>query len=283
MSGNSRRTVVVTGCTRGIGRAIFKWFCVKGDFDVAGCGTDSAELDKLCIAHRASHTRASKVDICDESAVSSWIQDVTASFGMIDVLVSCAGCLPELADFQDISEEDWQLSCEVNVMGVARVLRNAVPHLRSPGATVVVMSSRYGRSVVKSQAAYCATKWSTEGMAKALALELMCKGVTVVPLDPGIVNTSMLRKSCPGPEGAEWCSQQRSPEDFAAEVAPFILSLTIADTGRSLTSPGSPAHYFQTGMAYKNRPAWANGIGPFVRAIDDSDDTDHHAKKTEAE
>ena len=125
------------------------------------------------------------------------------------------------------------------MLGAARVLRHAVPRLRSPGATVVLMSSRYGRTVVKSQAAYCATKWATEGMAKALALELSEKGISVVSLDPGVVNTAMLRKSCPGPEGAEWCSQQRSPEDFAEEVAPFILSLSIADTGRSVVNLGS--------------------------------------------
>jgi len=265
----SGRTVVVIGCTRGIGRALFEWFCKMGEYNVAGCGTDKAELKALQAAWSASQSYVCEVNIRDEADVSSWLKGVAKRFTAVDVLICCAGYLPKLAEFHEISDNDWRLACEVNVVATAKVLRHAVPVLRTPGATVVIFSSRYGRSVVKNQAAYCASKWGTEGMAKALALELVEKGITVVPLDPGVVNTAMLQKSSPGPEGAKWCSQQQSPDDFAQKAAPFILSLTIADTGRSLTSPGSPEHYFQTGVAYKDRPAWANGIGPFVRAVDD--------------
>jgi len=104
-------------------------------------------------------------------------------------------------------------------------------------------------------------------MAKTLALELEEQGVAVVSLDPGLVNTDMLQKSSPG--GEAWCAQQRSPDDFAAEAGPFLLSLRLADTGRSLTCPGSPAAYFETGVPCGSRPAWANGLGPFVRASED--------------
>lgn len=112
-------------------------------------------------------------------------------------------------------------------------------------------------------ACYSATKWATEAVAKTLALELQQRKVVVVSLDPGVVNTQMLRQSCQDPAELEWCRQQRSEEDFARETGPFLLSLCMADTGRNLTAPGCPPSYFQTAVAYKDRPDWANGFSSF--------------------
>jgi short-subunit dehydrogenase len=109
---------------------------------------------------------------------------------------------------------------------------------------------------------YSATKWATEALAKTLALELQKEKVVVVSLDPGVVNTQMLQQSC-GPQELEWCHKQRGPEDFAADAGPFLLSLSMADTGRNLTVPGCPPSSFQTAVAYKDRPAWANGFSSF--------------------
>jgi NAD(P)-dependent dehydrogenase (short-subunit alcohol dehydrogenase family) len=96
---------------------------------------------------------------------------------------------------------------------------------------IVNLSSGWGRSVSPEVAPYCATKWGVEGLTKALAEELPA-GMAAVPLNPGIIDTDMLRQCWPdGAEGhvkaAEW----------AKVAAPFILGLEAKDNGCSLSVP----------------------------------------------
>ncbi|CAE7672830.1 unnamed protein product, partial [Symbiodinium pilosum] len=123
--------------------------------------------------------------------------------------------------------------------------------------------------VVAGKGSYSASKWAVEAIGKTLALELQSANIAAVTLDPGVVNTDMLAESCTTDEEKAWCLQQRSPEDFAKETAPFLLSLGLEDTGRNLVAPGCPDSYYQTGVSYKDRPAWANGFGPFRPARED--------------
>lgn len=266
-AGERRTVVAVVGCTRGLGRSLFEWFSAREAYNVVGCGTNEEELQSLRQSY--PHSSANAVDIRDEAAVASWFGDVTSERSFVDLLICCAGVCPRPAELAHSDDADWTRSIEVNVLGTARTLRHAVSHLRTPGAVVVLVSSRYGRTVCQGQGCYSASKWATEAMAKTLALELQACGVVVVSLDPGVVNTDMLRAGA-GAQGAAWCSKQQSPAEFANTVAPFICSLTMDDTGRNLTCPGSPAAYFQTGVAYKDRPAWASGFGAFVRARDET-------------
>mmetsp|Transcript_11447 Transcript_11447/g.29580 ORF Transcript_11447/g.29580 Transcript_11447/m.29580 type:complete len:447 (+) Transcript_11447:53-1393(+) len=257
------KVVVVTGCTRGIGRSLFEWFAANGH-RVAGCGSNAVLVEALQTSHPRSTVAA--VDVREEASVAAWLRGVHEMFGHIDLLVCCAGILPAAGNLWEIKADSWAEGCEVNIQGLARVLRHSVPKLSTPGACAVLLSSRYGRSVTRGQGCYSATKWSTEAMAKTLALELRDKGIAVVSLDPGIVDTDMLKQS--NPNGAA-CGEQ-DVKEFAADAGPFMLSLTMADTGRNLTASGSPASYFTTGVAYKDRPDWANGFGKFVRACDDT-------------
>lgn len=273
MAQGAKHVVVVVGCTRGLGRALFEWYAGQGH-PVAGCGTKQTHVDSLQKAWPDSAARL--VDIRNEGAVSSWLQTVAAKFGSIGLLICNAGLMPSSSKLWEVPAEQWSEAFDVNVLGTARVLRHCVPQLQEAGAKVVLISSRYGRTVCAGSGCYSATKWATESMAKTLALELRERGVTVVSLDPGVVNTEMLQAAA-GPSCAEWCSQQRhqnkpstmSPADAAASTGPFLLSLTPADTGRNLTLPGSPAAYFEIGVAYKDRPPWASGFGSCLRASDD--------------
>jgi len=258
----SRQVVALTGCTRGMGRALLESFVQRG-FKVAGCGTNEERLEELRKAHQGC--RFSRVDVRSEESVAAWLKDVADAWGPVDVLVCNAAVFPECRKFEDIPEKDWAETCDVNICGVARVLRHAVQRLRSPGATVVLLSSRYGRTVTRELGCYSATKWAIESMAKTLALEQRDRGIAAVSLDPGIVDTDMFRTSNPSGHA---CGEI-SPADFAEKAVPLILSVGMADTGRNLTTPGSPPAYFHTGVAYKDRPAWANGFSPFVLARED--------------
>lgn len=252
------KRIVVTGCTRGIGRALLEHFAKE--HQVAGCGRSLNDLEELKLKYPKAKLKQMDMEVLFKP--QSWFEELKTEWGQIDLLIANAGMMPPPAKLWEIPVEDWQKTLEVNVLGTSQVLRYAVPLLKE-GSVVVLISSRYGRSVTPGMACYSATKWATEALAKTLALEMERERVVVVSLDPGVVNTQMLQKGC-SPEELEWCQQQRSPEDFAAATGPFLLSLTLADTGKNLTAPGCPPSYYQTAVPYKDRPAWANGFSSFL-------------------
>ena len=119
---------------------------------------------------------------------------------------------------------------DVNIKGVANVIRHFVPAMvASKHGVIVNFSSGWGRSTDREVAPYCATKWAIEGLSKSLAQELP-KGMAVIPLNPGIINTDMLRTSF-GVEAAHF----PTAETWAETAVPWLLELKPADNGRSLT------------------------------------------------
>lgn len=251
------KRIVITGCTKGIGRALLEHFAQE--HEVAGCGRSISELEVLKL--QLPNAKLKQLDLSSSLELQSWFGELKNDWDWIDLLVANAGTMPSPAKLWEIPCEDWQKTLQVNVLSTSQVLRHSVPLLKQ-GSIVVLISSRYGRTVASGMSCYSATKWATEALAKTLALELQKEKVVVVSLDPGVVNTQMLQQSC-GPQELEWCHKQRGPEDFAADAGPFLLSLSMADTGRNLTVPGCPPSSFQTAVAYKDRPAWANGFSSF--------------------
>jgi NAD(P)-dependent dehydrogenase (short-subunit alcohol dehydrogenase family) len=121
---------------------------------------------------------------------------------------------------------------DVNIKGVANVIRHFVPAMIGRGSGVIVnFSSGWGRSVSADVGPYCATKWAIEGLTQALAEELP-KGLAAVPLNPGVINTEMLR-SCFGGSAESF----PTPDQWAKSAVPFLLKLGAKDNGRSLTAP----------------------------------------------
>ena len=216
---------------------------------MAGCGRSELELQAL--KQRLPEAYLSRVDLCNAMEIQEWISGL--KWKHIDLLVVCSGLMPPSGKLWEIPAEEWRRACEVNIEGLVKLLSCTVPLLKD-GSRMVLFSSRYGRTVAAGMGCYSATKWAIESMAKTLALEL--PGVIVVSLDPGIVNTEMLQES----GDRQFAEAQPSIQDFAERTGPFLLSLSISDTGRNLTAPGSPEAYFHLGQAYKDRPAWASGF-----------------------
>jgi NAD(P)-dependent dehydrogenase (short-subunit alcohol dehydrogenase family) len=96
---------------------------------------------------------------------------------------------------------------------------------------IVNFSSGWGRSVDAEVAPYCATKWAIEGLTRALAQELPT-GLAAVPLNPGIIDTDMLRSSFGGEAGS-----YPSPQEWSERAVPFLLELGPKDNGKALTVP----------------------------------------------
>ncbi len=227
---STARTIVITGCTRGIGRALTEEF-LRGGQRVAGCGRNAAELAQLRKIHPAQLFHV--VDVREDAAVERWAREVLAARGAPDLIVNNAALINRNAPLWKVPASEFSDVVDVNVKGVASVVRHFVPAMIARGSGVIVnMSSGWGRSTDAEVAPYCATKFAVEGLSRALAQELP-QGLACVALSPGVVDTDMLR-SCMGGNA----SSAQSPEAWAKRAAPYLLGLGARENGKSLTFSG---------------------------------------------
>jgi NAD(P)-dependent dehydrogenase (short-subunit alcohol dehydrogenase family) len=223
--------IVVTGVTRGLGRALAEWYIANGH-TVAGCGRTGPAIFDLRFTHPEPNS-FDAVDVTQPVKVSLWAERVLGSMGPPDFLINNAGLVNTPAPLWKVSAEEFGRVVAVNIVGVANVIRAFVPAMVERGSGVIVnLSSGWGRSVAAEVAPYCATKWAIEGLTKALAEELP-KGMAAVPLNPGIIDTDMLRQCFSG--GA---ASYPKAGDWAKRAAPFILGLGPGDNGRSASVSG---------------------------------------------
>jgi NAD(P)-dependent dehydrogenase (short-subunit alcohol dehydrogenase family) len=225
---NICRNIVITGVARGLGRALAEKFIALGH-RVAGCGRDAAAIQKLQARFPGDH-HFSIVDVADDARVRGWAERVLTEFGTPDLLLNNAAVINRNAPLWEVSAGEFERVIDINLKGVANVIRHFTPAMIQRGRGVIVnFSSGWGRSVSAEVAPYCATKWAIEGLTKALAEELP-RGLAAVPLNPGVINTEMLQ-SCLGGEAAAY----PTPEQWAARAVPFLLELGPKDNGQSLS------------------------------------------------
>jgi len=223
------RVIVVTGCTRGLGRALVEEFIAAGH-RVAGCGR-GAEIMGLRMTHAEPHDFA-VVDVSQESKVAIWAEKVIGVLGAPDILINNAALTNNPAPLWEVPAREFDALMDVNIKGVANVIRHFVPAMVARKKGVIVnFSSGWGRSVSPGVGPYCATKFAIEGLTKALAEELP-HGMTAVPLNPGIIDTEMLRQ-CWGDDAASY----PKAEAWGRSAAEFILSLSPKDNGKSVSVP----------------------------------------------
>jgi NAD(P)-dependent dehydrogenase (short-subunit alcohol dehydrogenase family) len=220
--------IVITGVTRGLGRALTEKFIALGH-TVAGCGRNETAIRELQRRHPAPHAFAA-LDVADSAAVEKWAAQIPKNFGAPDFLINNAALMNHPAPLWKIPEKEFSAMMDVNLKGVANVIRVFVPAMVARRRGVIVnFSSGWGRSVAPEVAPYCATKWAIEGLTKALAEELPA-GLAAVPLNPGVIDTDMLRQCWAG--GA---SAYPKAEAWAEKAAPFILQLGSRDNGESVS------------------------------------------------
>jgi NAD(P)-dependent dehydrogenase (short-subunit alcohol dehydrogenase family) len=224
------KTILVTGVSRGLGRALAEEFIRLGH-TVLGCGRSDREIAALQKKFPAPHD-FSVVDVASDDQVGTWAGRILKSHASPDLLLNNAGVINRNARLWEVGAEEFSRVVDVNLKGVANVIRHFVPAMVKRNHGVIVnFSSGWGRSTSAEVAPYCATKWAIEGLTQALAQELP-PGLAAVPLNPGIINTGMLR-SCFGGSASSY----PTPQEWAKIAVPFLLKLGPADNGQSLTVP----------------------------------------------
>jgi NAD(P)-dependent dehydrogenase (short-subunit alcohol dehydrogenase family) len=223
------KRIVITGVSRGLGRAMTSRFIAEGH-TVCGCARSSEAIVELRGRWSEPNTFET-VDVADDDQVRRWSEKVLAG-GPVDLLVNNAALINRNAVLWEVPVEEFDRLVDVNVKGVANVIRHFVPAMAALQRGMIVnFSSGWGRSVSPEEAPYCATKWAIEGLTLALAHELP-RGMAAVPLNPGVIDTDMLR-TCWGGDASSYSS----PEAWTERAVPFLLQLGAKDNGTQLSVP----------------------------------------------
>jgi NAD(P)-dependent dehydrogenase (short-subunit alcohol dehydrogenase family) len=197
---------------------------------VIGCARNEAAVGELKAKFGRPH-RFDVVDVADRGKVDAWAAKVLADGGPPDLLLNNAAVVNQNRPLWKVPPEEFDRVIDINIKGVFYVARAFLPAMIQAGHGVIVnFSSGWGRSTSPEVAPYCATKYAIEGLTLALAQELP-KGMAAVPLNPGIIDTDMLRSCFDGAESFP------SPEQWAKKAVPFLLSLGPKDNGQSLSAP----------------------------------------------
>lgn len=187
------KTVLITGASRGIGRAAAAAFAQNG-YDVAVNYNKSAEAaEALCteLSRYGVKARSFSADVADKSAVNEMVRKIEGDLGKISVLVNNAG-IAEQALFSDITEEMWDRMFAVNVKGAYNCTQAVLPHMiHNKYGRIINISSMWGISGASCEVHYSASKAALIGFTKALAKETGLSGITVNCIAPGVIATEM--------------------------------------------------------------------------------------------
>ncbi len=225
------KTVLITGASRGLGRALVEGFAARGH-RIAGCARSEASMTELQEQLGEPH-HFSAVDVSDDSAVASYAEEMLSEVGTPNLLINGAAIINRNAPLWEISAAEIDDMLSINIAGTVNVIRHFTPAMIENGSGVIVnFSSGWGRSTSPDVAPYCATKWAIEGLNQALAQELPA-GLAAIAFNPGVIDTDMLR-SCYGSAAGSYAT----PEVWAEAAVPFLEALGPSDNGGALTCPG---------------------------------------------
>ncbi|HVB44761.1 MAG TPA: SDR family oxidoreductase [Streptosporangiaceae bacterium] len=220
------RAVLVTGASRGIGRAVARRFAEAGD-RVAVHHRDSAELAASLVADLpgAGHAVV-RADLTDPQAVRTMVDQAAEVLGGLDVLVNNAGVFtahPITEVSYEQWQEQWQTTVGVNLIGAANVTWCAVRHLTGRGGRIINVSSRGAFRGEPASPAYGASKAGLNSFGQSLAVALAPLGIAVCTVAPGFVATDMTNEHLKPPRGDTIRAQSpfgrvADPDEIAAAV-----------------------------------------------------------------
>jgi 3-oxoacyl-[acyl-carrier protein] reductase len=248
----SNRAILITGASRGIGRATAEAFAAAGD-RVAVHHRDSAALAaKVATGLPGSGHCVVQADLADAEAVRAMVDSAAGQLGGIDVLVNNAGVY-QPHPITEVSYEQWQAAWQatlgVNLIGAANVTWCAVQHMTGRGGRIINVSSRGAFRGEPGQPAYGASKAGLNAFGQSLARALGPLGIAVAAVAPGFVETDMATERLASPDGDQIRAQSPfgrvgAPEEIAAAVLYLASPAAVWASGTIIDLNG--ASYLRT-------------------------------------
>ncbi|PWT86310.1 MAG: 3-oxoacyl-ACP reductase [Blastocatellia bacterium] len=221
------KVALVTGASRGIGRAIACAVAGQGATVVAAARGDHAADVVAELASRGCRAEAVTLDVTDAAAVANLPGDIVTRHGRIDIVVSNAGIARDQL-LMRMKRDDWDAVIATNLTATFALAQAATrPMLKQRGGRIIAISSVVGQTGNAGQSNYAASKAGLIGFAKALAREVASRGITVNVVAPGMIETDMTRAVTEKAQ-FEWASQiplgrLGAPADVASAVC-FLAS-----------------------------------------------------------
>ena len=187
------KVALVTGASRGIGRAIATTLARQGALVVAAARGENAADTAAAIGAAGGRAEAMSVDVTDSAALEALPGAIVAKHGRLDILVSNAGITRDQL-LMRMKREDWDAVIATNLTATFTLTQAAMrPMLKQRAGRIIAVSSVVGQMGNAGQTNYAASKAGLIGFAKALAREVASRGITVNVIAPGMIDTDMTR------------------------------------------------------------------------------------------
>ncbi|MFA5488759.1 MAG: SDR family oxidoreductase [Candidimonas sp.] len=218
--------VLITGGGNGIGKATAELFMARGA-TVAILDLDIGNAPQGADAHAGSVT--------SDDDVAAAVEAVAGKHGRIDILVNNAG-VSFYGTVEDGTLDDWRRVIDINLLGVARMSRAALPHLRrSSHGAIVNIASCLAQTGLAKRALYSATKGGVEALTRAMAADLVAQGIRVNCVNPGTVDTAFVQglANVAGRDTSEFAARQATGYMVTAEEVAHAIAYLARPGARS--------------------------------------------------
>lgn len=241
------RRAIVTGASRGIGRAIALGLAERGyDLALTDIGPQKAALSDTAAEIEARGRRCLTIvaDVSDQEECRRSVAEAVQGLGHVDALVNNAGIL-KLASIEELTPELWDMTLAVNARGVFQMTQALIPHMRERRyGRIVNIASLAARTGGPGQPHYAASKSAVVGFTRVSSMELGQYGITVNAVCPGIIQTEMGMNNLRDPERVAYFEKVTdlhrlgNPEDVVGPVAFFASDDSAFVSGQALNVDG---------------------------------------------
>lgn len=247
-SGRDPGTVLITGCSSGIGAQTAKTF-LNDDWTVYATARNHQDLSEL----ETAGCRVAELDVTNSEQISDVVDRIIAEDGRIDCLVNNAG-YGQFGPLEETPTEELQRQFEVNVYGPHRLIRAVLPQMRKQGRGRIINVSTFGgRVAVPGGGAYCGSKFALEALSDALRPEVEPQGIDVVVVEPGLVETGFTKRALDELDDLDDTGEYEWFHDLAADfetiegwgyaMSPSRVAAAIHEAGTC----GNPAPRYPVG------------------------------------
>jgi len=228
---SERHVALVTGASRGIGRAIAQALAEAGMLVIGTATTDAGAAGIGAALASFPGAQGRVLDVNDASASAAIIDDIVKAHGALHVLVNNAGITRDMLAMR-LKDEDWDAVVDTNLKAVFRLSRTAIrPMMKQRYGRIVNITSVVGASGNAGQANYAAAKAGVAGLTRALARELGSRGITVNCVAPGFIETDMTRELPEAQKAALLAQIPLGRLGTAQEVADVVAFLASPKAG----------------------------------------------------